>query len=203
MRMGWLMGWAVPQAWFGSLVRGAFPSDDHVLIAPGPGALSEMEGRGPFDWVAGYSLGSLLLLRESGRVAALGRVALLAPIFGFPLEAGLGGRVRRAQLKLLSRRLAADPVGPVLDFHRRAGLDVPEAEARGLAGAALAWGLEQLESGELPARLPPGWLAWCGAGDVLLDAGRLHALAPGVRVVPGATHHPAGLLAAFAREAAP
>jgi len=48
--------------------------------------------------------------------------------------------------------------------------------------------------------LPRGWCGWCGAGDPLLDADRLHALAPEVRVVPGGTHHPAELLRAWAEE---
>jgi hypothetical protein len=90
MKIGWLMGWAVPEAWFAPLARQALPDAEHVFVAAEPDALARLERAGSFDWVAGYSLGSLLLLREAARADRLGRVALLAPIFCVSARSGAG-----------------------------------------------------------------------------------------------------------------
>jgi hypothetical protein len=156
---------------------------------------------GPFDWLAGYSLGSLLLLRESARAAAIGRVALLAPVFAFPRESGLGGRVILAQLRLLARQVGRDAEGPVADFYERSGLDIPPGERTSFSRDDLLWGLGCLEREAARPPMPAGWRAWCGSDDSLLDAARLRELDPSIGIVAGASHHPAGLLAAFAREA--
>jgi hypothetical protein len=86
------------------------------------------------------------------------------------------------------------------DFYAQAGLDVPSAESSTLAIETLLWGLARLEEDSIDPPLPAGWRAWCGADDALLDAARLHAIEPAVTIVGGATHHPAGLLRAFAEE---
>ncbi len=202
MRIGWLLGWAVPSAWFEPLAREAFPDAEHLFRVPRLGALADLEAQGPFDWVAGYSLGTLILLGDPARDLRTERVALLAPIFGFPLEAGLGGAVSRSRLRQLGSWLSREPVAALDDFYRRVGLDIPAAVPTPAAGEALAWGLQRLERDVVSPPLPRGWRAWCGAADPLLDAARLHALDPGVAIVDGATHHPAALLRAFAAEAA-
>ncbi|HTB81251.1 MAG TPA: hypothetical protein VK717_10235 [Opitutaceae bacterium] len=199
MKIGWLMGWAVPEAWFASLVRNAFPAAEHVFVAAMPDALARLEKAGPFDWVAGYSLGSLLLLHEAERAGRIGRVALLAPIFAFPREAELGGRIAVAQVRSLARWLRRDPRAALADFYARAGLDAPEGAL--VSVEDLLWGLERLEKDRAEPPLPAGWAAWCGASDALLDAARLQALTPSVRIISGATHHPAALLRAFAEVA--
>lgn len=200
MRIGWLLGWAVPEEWFAPLAREALPPAEHCFIDAVPGALDRLEKAGPFDWVAGYSLGSLLLLRESARAERLGRVVLLAPIFAFPREAKLGGRVALGQVRQLARWLRRDARPALADFYLRAGLDVPP-ESAPASPDGLLWGLESLANNRQEPPLPTGWQAWCGADDALLDAGRLNALAPSVQIVAGATHHPGALLHAFAREA--
>lgn len=194
MKIGWILGWAVPEAWFEELARTYLPERTHVFVSASPDAINRLERFAPFDWVVGYSLGTLLLLAEADRAERLGRVALLAPIFSFLSEANLGGRISKAQLRVLSRWVERDPAAAVADFYERAGLDAAKADS--LDG--LSWGLERLETMSAPPRLPPGWHAWCGEEDSILDAKRLHELVPGVAVVPGATHHPAGLLRAFA-----
>ncbi|HEV8074183.1 MAG TPA: hypothetical protein VGP21_08610, partial [Opitutaceae bacterium] len=199
MKIGWLMGWAVPEAWFAPLARQAWPEAEHVFVAAEPDALAQLEKAGPFDWVAGYSLGSLLLLREAARANRLGRVALLAPIFAFPREAELGGRVALTQVRQLSRWLRRDARAALADFYARAGLDVPPEPAPAAATDILRWGLERLENDRAEPPLPANWRAWCGANDALLDAARLCELAS-VQIVAGATHHPAALLRAFAYE---
>jgi hypothetical protein len=202
MKIGWLMGWAVPVAWFAPLARLAVPDAEHTFVAAELDALAQLEKAGPLDWAVGYSLGSLLLLREAARANQLGRVALLAPIFAFPCEAGLGGRVAQAQVRKLSRWLRREACAALTDFYARAGLDVPPEYAPATAKDSLWWGLERLEHDRAEPSIPPGWLAWCGANDPLLDAARLHSLAPAVQIVAGATHHPAALLRAFADKVA-
>jgi len=199
MKIGWLMGWAVPEAWFAPLARNAFPTAEHEFVAAVPDALAQLEKAGPFDWVAGYSLGSLLLLRAAERAGRIGRVALLAPIFAFPREAQLGGRIAAGQVRSLARWLRRDPRAALVDFYARAGLDVPPEGAL-VRVEDLLWGLECLENNRTEPPLPAGWQAWCGANDALLDAARLQALAPSARIIAGATHHLAALLRAFADE---
>ncbi|HXB01514.1 MAG TPA: methyltransferase domain-containing protein [Opitutaceae bacterium] len=200
MKIGWLMGWAVSEAWFAPLARQALPEAEHVFVAVEPDALAQLEKAGPFDWVVGYSLGSLLLLREAARVDRIGRVALLAPIFAFLREAELGGRVAQTQVRQLSRWLRRDEHAALADFYARAGLDVPQEHMPSAATDILLWGLERLENDRAEPPLPAGWRAWCGANDALLDAARLGELASSVQIVAGATHHPAALLRAFAEE---
>jgi hypothetical protein len=200
MTIGWLLGWAVPETWFEAQARAVFPGAAHRCFPASPQGLARLAAQAPFDWVAGYSLGALLLLGDPARANRCGRVALLAPIFAFAREAGLGGRVARAQVRLLARQLARDARGPVEDFYARAGLDVPADAVAGLLHDELLWGLARLEGDAVSPTLPPGWRAWCGAADPLLDAALLHGLEPAVAVVPGATHHPGELLRAFAAE---
>lgn len=202
MRIGWLLGWAVPETWFSGLAAGAFPLARHSFEAARPGAVARLAEQGPFDWVVGYSLGSLLLLSEPELAARSGRrVALLSPIFAFPREARAGGRVSRAEIRLLSRRLGADRAAALRGFYALAGLDAPMDGAG--EDADLRWGLERLETLAVPPRLPEGWLAWCGGEDRLLDAQGLRGIEPRVSVVAGAGHHPLELMRDLAAQAGP
>jgi hypothetical protein len=195
--MGWLLGWAVPESWFAPMARQAFPGASHTFFAATPGALEQIEAAGPFDRMAGYSLGAQLLLALPAQ-AAVGRdVVLLAPFFAFARETGLGGRIARAQVRQLARWLRCDPAAALADFYVRAGLDVPSGAVIPPL-ADLLWGLERLENDRMEPRLPAGWRAWCGAEDPLLDAAALQAAVPEVRIVADATHHPAGLLRVMA-----
>jgi hypothetical protein len=202
-KIGWVLGWAVPETWFASLVRKEFPDASHVFVVASSQALERLEASGPFDWVVGYSLGSLLLLNAPARAEQLGRVALLAPIFGFSREKNVGGRVALAQLRQLGRWLRSEPLGALADFYQRAGLDIPaptEKPSREKADELL-WGLERLECDVVKASMPTGWCAWCGADDPLLDAVRLREISPKTVVVPGGGHHPEALLRVFAEAA--
>lgn len=202
MRIGWLIGWAVPEDWFGTLAKEAFPDARHVVVRPSRGAIDGLEAGAPFDWVVGYSLGTLLLLGHARRAERLGRIAILAPIFSFPREEGMGGRIARAEVRILARRLDKDPARAIREFRSRAGLeDIPEARTdpqRGTGPGELAWGLAQLDTVRIDPVLPEGWTGWCGADDPLLDAERLNALDPRIIPLRGVTHHPRGLIGAFA-----
>jgi hypothetical protein len=197
VRIAWVLGWAVPEPWFAALVQTALPKAEHVFLAATALALAQLEATGPFDHIVGYSLGSQILLGAPERVSRLGSVALLAPIFAFSAEETLGGRASRTQVRQLARWLARDPSAALQDFYARAGLDVPaELTPKGTA-EELPWGLVRLANDRVEPPLPDGLRAWCGADDALLDARKLQTLEPRVRVVAGATHHPAALIAAF------
>jgi hypothetical protein len=200
MKIAWVMGWATPESWFAPLARAVWPAAEHRFVDAGPDAMERLERAGPSDWVAGYSLGSLILLRAAERADRLARVALLAPIFGFPREANLGGRVARAQVRQLARWMRRDAGAALADFYAQAGLGLPLESGPVAAPEILSWGLERLECDRSEPPLPKNWRAWCGADDALLDATRLQALEPAIRIVAGATHHPAALMAAMAGE---
>src|SRR5947209_10913114 len=185
MKMAWLLGWAIPVEWFSPLVRKIFPNDEHCFVLPQPDAIAQLERESSYDWVVGYSLGSHLLLMEPDRVSRLGRIALLAPIFAFAQEENLGGRVTRTQLKYLSRRLRHDRAGALKDFYMRAGLDLSPDVLVSSTLDQLLWGLEALGSARIEPPLPSGWMAWCGANDLLLDAARLSSIASVRTVLDG------------------
>ena len=196
MKMGWLLGWAVPEAWFAPFVHRVFRDAEHTFVPAGPDASSQLAALLPCDWLVGYSLGAQVLLSAAGKGMGLGRVALLAPIFAFPREEALGGRVTRTQVRYLARWLRRDPPAALADFYARAGLDVPAAPVPQTATEELFWGLRCLESDRIEPPPPPGWRLWCGTDDSLLDAGRLGELVPDLRCVHG-THHPLALLQAM------
>lgn len=197
MRIGWILGWAIPESWFRPIAAGAFPGAAHAFFPAGPEAVDRLEA-GRFDLNVAYSLGSLLLLEEAARFRE-SSVALLAPIFAFPQEEGLGGRIPRAKIQYLARWLGREPVAALADFYQRAGLNVPPSHPPGTL-ETLSWGLERLERNRAAPPMPRGWRAWCGASDPLLDAARLQAIDPAVRLVPEGTHHPEGLVRALAEE---
>lgn len=196
MRIAWMLGWAAPEAWFAPIARAELPGADHVFILPTAEAMDHLAAAGACDWIVGYSLGSLLLLEEADRLAGR-KVALLAPIFAFPREEGLGGRISRTQVRQLARWLGREPLAALADFYERAVLQVPAGLHPGTP-ENLLWGLERLEKDRVEARLPPNWRAWCGREDSLLDAARLQELEPAIALVPGGTHHPRELIRAWA-----
>ena len=199
MRVAWLLGWAVPPGWFSAEAARMMPGAEHVCVPAAPNWRSRLESLPACDALGGYSLGALLLLGARGWVAERwARVGLLAPIWAFPAEAGRGGLVPRAHLDALSRRVRRDPEKACSDFREWAGL----GSAQGESGSpeTLSWGLEQLASRATEPGMPESWRAFVGDRDLLLDAPALGRETPGLRVVGGAGHAPAPLLAAWAGE---
>lgn len=198
-RVGWVLGWAIPREWFAALVASLLPNAEHILVDPDARTFELLEAQAPYDVLVGYSLGSLLLLREAPRANALTpRVELLAPIFSFCREANLGGRVPRANLRALAKLLARDPAQALAAFYATAQLKGQVWDPRVLPADALLWGLQQLDHSSVPAMLPDGWGACVGANDSLLDAARLQEIVPSLRILPHATHHPRDLVASLA-----
>jgi hypothetical protein len=201
VKIGWIMGWAVPEVWFAAQVRAVFPNAEHIFFEPTEAALTGLEQAGALDAVAGYSLGAHWLLAEAGRVARLGaRVTLLAPILAFPEEEALGGRVARTQVRYLARWLKRDRTAALADFYGRAGLDLTPEEVAGLSLETLHAGLVRLEQGRVEPPAPAGWRLYLGDHDALLDSAALARQLPGLITVRNGTHHPAALLRAWAED---
>jgi len=198
MKIGWLLGWAIPEAWFGPLVQAALPTAAHQFFPADRDAMDRLVAATDLEHVVGYSLGAHLLLAAAARVSAHTPITLLAPIFAFPRERDLGGLVPTAQLRYLSRWLRRDPSAALRDFYARVGLDIPSELSATASVEDLAWGLDVLLEGYVPPQLPKSWAAVCGSRDPLLDANRLRALDPRIAILENATHHPAPLLAAMA-----
>lgn len=201
MRFAWLLGWAVPESWFVTQVLAVFPRAKHSFFAASPDWLVQMSASGPWDAIAGHSLGTQLLLREAAAVSRLtSRVALLAPVLAFSKEAGLGGKVNGTQIRYLSRWLKSDRSAALEDFYARAGLLECEADNMTTPAEILLWGLERLANDRVKPGLPADWRAYIGECDSLLNASELVRLEPSIVCVGGATHHPGSLMRAWAAD---
>ena len=197
MRFLWISGWAVPPVWLAALARREWPDAEHVACTPTEAEKSFSPA--PFDFVGGYSLGALWLLRHAAQVPEKMPVILLDPVFAFSAEQGCGGRVALAQLRVQRRRLRADPKSALEDFSRRAGLSElfpivgePSPAAVSTLDEELGW----LETWRASPPANPRWQGCVGDNDALLEAAALQKIWPGLRVIPGATHAPAPLLRA-------
>ena len=199
--IAWILGWAVPADWLAPLAQAAFPDAEHHFFAAEPNWLAQLRAGGPWDAVAGYSLGSLLLLQEAEAVGQLTPcVVLHAPVLAFAQEEALGGKVPRAQVCYLSRWVRRDPLAALADFYARAGLLGCEAAGQLVSTAGLQWGLDKLAQDRFESPWPQGWTGYVGTSDALLDAAVLVRMQPAINVVAGASHHPGALLHAWARD---
>ena len=201
MKMGWVLGWAVPVPWFARYAKDIFPGNTHVFVEPGRDVWECLEKESPFDSLGGYSLGAQLLLENPERASRLSaKIGLFAPVFAFALEAGLGGKIPRTNIRYLSRWLRREKDSALADFYRRAGLNVPGTLGSTISTSVLEWGLSHLEICEVRPPAPKAWKLYCGTTDSLLDSERLAQIDPSVLQVPRASHDPEMLLRAWARE---
>lgn len=199
----WISGWAVPPAWLAEQARACWPGDTHAAVAPHDS--TDALANASFDALGAYSLGTLCLLRHAHLIPANLPVFLLAPIFAFPAEANLGGKIPRAQLRAQRRHLRRDAPAALLEFAQLSGLaalniPTPPDEFSPAHLAALDTGLGWLDDWSAQPPPPAHWRGWVGEADALLGASRLRALWPAIRVVPGAGHAPAPLLQAARME---
>lgn len=200
MKWGWLCGWSIDRNAFRTLCSALLPGIEPVVEAP------TREGRDRLlssnvDVFAGYSLGAWLLLDAAARGWKPNQPTyLLAPFIAFRAEANLGGRVRRAQLRIVARSLDVDASSTVLDFAKRANLSVPTAQPPNRD--ELAEGLTFLNDISL-SRVPDearSWKAFAGARDPLTDAALLARYWPELQIIPKAEHDPGALLNAIGTE---
>ena len=194
----WILGWAIPPAWFKTLVEKDYPLDHHTFIDASQDTLKDLSLKAPFDFIVGYSLGSLILLNEASHLKFYkSRVILLAPILGFSLEENLGGKIERTELKYTKRMLKQSWMNTVESFYTRSQLFISAKYLESLNPDTLAWGLSELESVVIRHKVPESWSCFCGTQDSLLDAAILQSKIPQLIVVEHATHAPELLLKAL------
>ena len=90
--------------------------------------------------------------------------------------------------------LARDPLGALADFYVKANLggDVPSDLP--VSPVDLKWGIERLLENSRQASAMEGFEVHVGAGDALIDGGRLKELVPSVKLHDGIGHGLEGLL---------
>lgn len=200
----WICGWAVSRNHFRELCQIHFPRWQHEVQPATEAGLARGLASQP-DRLGGYSLGSFLLLQAltNDRPSALEHGGiLLAPFAAYPAEEGRGGRVHRAQLEILRRRLNRDIEAAVEDFRQRARLTIPAQQPA--EHEALLEGLEILNGSGLsrsrPFCLDACWSVFCGTDDTLLNPLQLASDFPSLQIVNNAGHDPDALLAAAAQK---
>lgn len=192
---GWITGWGVCPEIFAATAAAAWPHCRHTVLTPSPDSVATLVAL-DCDVLAGYSLGSLLLLSTLAPSAR--PVLAIAPILAFDAEAGRGGKTPARHRLSLAARLARDPLAAVNLYLRLVNLsDLPRRQPLP-ATDELAWGLDALGTAHaLPDSLSHAVL-FLGADDPLVDSARLLAEAPRARLLPGLDHDFRRLLPAVA-----
>ncbi|MFT3869498.1 MAG: hypothetical protein QM715_13670 [Nibricoccus sp.] len=200
MKWGWLCGWSIDRNAFKALCRELLPGIEPVVEAPTRSGRDKLLASN-VDIFAGYSLGAWLLIDAAARGWKPKQSPyLLAPFIAFPAEAGVGGRVRRSQLRVVSRNLAVDASAAVCDFSKRANLSAPTTHPplKDEFTEGLTF-LNDVSLSKVPDEVRT-WHAYVGALDSLVDAIELARHWPELRIVPQAGHDPKALLAAVSAE---
>jgi len=189
LRIGWVLGWAVPVAWFKTKVEESFPIYKHSFIEPSKDVLVQLTHDAPYDIVVGYSLGSLLLLNNKEDVDKLTKkVVLLSPILGFTREMNLGGKIKLADLKATKFRIKRNPQETLRGFYALADLTFSEAYLTSFDPNVLSDGLDMLESMSIASEIPKSWIYLMGEKDALLDSYVLKEMIPHLILIKEGTH---------------
>ncbi len=200
MRCAWISGWGLPAAYLEGHARTLWPEATHAVFTPTPSGLAAFAASPAPDLLIGYSLGTLLILRQQVALPPACPVALLAPILDLKTEAALGGRVSTTKIKYLLRWLRRDPLAALADFYAQAGLALEPPGALPYELDGLAWGLEALlgpPASPVAAPVTARWIA--GDADPLVDTAALRRIVPGLDIVIRAGHDPARLIQALSR----
>lgn len=172
-RWGWISGWGFPPSVLAQVVEACWPHHRHTVIAPSPRALPQLRAL-DLDVIAGYSLGSLLLLADKTEPDNRSHFAF-APILAFDAEAGLGGKTPTRSREAVQARFERSPSTAIKLYLRLAGLSDLGSDQLPYAEADLQWGLDAL--GELRAR--PDTVSrshlFLGTEDPLVDASAVGA----------------------------
>lgn len=193
MKLGWIGGWGVSLEEMRIIAVAHAPDAEHLIYPPVVGAVENLS---ECDAVIGWSLGAHLLLEAGARGVKLPpKVLLFAPFTSFCAEHGSGGKVTETQVKWLRRWLDTEAPAALADFRRRAGLAAAPTAALPYEPDYLALGLELLLQ---PAGLslitfgrqglPPGWEAYVGENDTLLNPEGVCQAVVGCQIVEQAGH---------------
>ncbi len=193
MKIGWIGGWGVSLEELKAIAVSHAPDAEHLIYPPVVGAAESLSA---CDAVIAWSLGAHLVLEAGARgVQFPAKVLLFAPFTSFWSEHGKSGKYSETQVKYLRRWIDTDAPAALADFRKRAGL-AP------MAGDALPYEKECLQSGldllSQPAGislitfgrqgLNPGWEAYVGDQDALLNSEGVCQAIPGCHIVEGLGH---------------
>ena len=202
-----ICGWAVPPIWFGELIQKQLPNSKvHTIYPQNPNdnhEASSILNEVSSDFLIGYSLGSLWILRHRNFIPSQLKIALLAPVLAFPKEKNLGGRISQTQLKYLIKILSRNPddLSFLLDFYRVSGFEPPSSLLEEFSNRnVLIRGLEFLNTVQAQLEFDDDFIAIVGENDTLLDAVMLKKLIPALIVLPDAGHAPEPLLEALSKQ---
>jgi hypothetical protein len=193
MKIGWLGGWGVSLEEMKALALAHAPDAEHLIYPPVMGAAENLTG---CDAVIAWSLGAHLVLEAGARgVKFPAKVLLFAPFTSFCSEHGKCGKHSETQVKWLRRWIDTDAPAALADFRKRAGLVPLVGDALPYEKAYLQAGLDILAQ---PAGislitygrhgLNPGWEAYVGDQDALLDAAGVCQAVVGCQTVEGLGH---------------
>lgn len=166
----WISGWAIQPERFKSVVEKMLPGTRQIVFHPGPDAVDQILSS-KAQRIGGYSLGSLLLLREIDKLSETTPLVCMAPILGFCQEDNLGGTTPRGSLDKLRGRLATQPLAAIRLFYRLAQLQDEPTEELPYNENDLEWGLKILaEETAVDCSNRPQVEALIGHGDPLIKA---------------------------------
>ena len=168
----WISGWGVAPERFHAAVCAALPGREHLVVPPTETAVTAVLNSGAMH-VAGYSLGSLLLMCAADRIPAGVSVHCLAPIVAFCEGAECGGLTPASGVDMLAKRMEQSPSKALKLFYRLAGLNDEPSEVLPYAVDELQWGLSALRDLQADLSLLRGVRAVIGSRDPLLDSGVL------------------------------
>lgn len=197
LNWAWISGWGIPPAELANAVRKQWPEDRHTVFAPTETAISKAKAINP-DILAGYSLGSLLLLSESP--SALPRKTMcVAPILAFDAEAGLGGKTATRTRIMLQTKFAQNPLAAVKLYLRLVGMSDLASQRLPYSESDLRWGLEAL--GKLHASIDSIALThfYIGTQDTLTDVKEISRLSTRLEIIEGQDHDYRGLIPNISR----
>ena len=183
---GWISGWGFPPSLLAQVAKACWPNHQHTVIAPSPRALPQLRAL-DLDVIAGYSLGSLLLLADKTEPDNRPRFAF-APILAFDAEAGLGGKTPTRSREAVQARFERSPSTAIKLYLRLAGLSDLGSDQLPYAEADLQWGLDAL--GKLRARADTVSRSqlFLGTEDPLVDASVLDSQFPHLISLPRVSH---------------
>jgi hypothetical protein len=200
-----ICGWALPEEWFGQLVKSYFPKAEVRACYP-KNPESKVEATTIFDsktdWVIGYSLGSLWLLLHKNSIPPQTKIILMAPILAFPAEKNLGGITPLGKLKYQKKMLSSseDYLTSLKGFFDLSGIHLPENDLQQpYSRETLIRGLDFLETASVSPQAAKDCIAIMGLRDPLLDGNQLKKLIPHLTLVEECDHSPHKLLSHLAQ----
>lgn len=185
----WISGWGIDPILLQKELEMALPQISHTVQIPIQNAFDQLD-LDAFDFLCGYSLGSILLQGQSHITRLKKPMFLFAPFASFLAEDKVGGITPLRNLRLMQKQLLRNPLDTINNFYQHANLPY-HLDQLPYPLDDLQWGLQQLAQSQVEPASP--CQSWAGANDSLLDAKALPA-SFSVTIVPEAGHHISSLL---------